>query len=101
MAKTLEGMVVCATFERMDTFNWNDPTSGQMKPIRSAKVLLAHGDGTVTRESLTLPAGFDIPSLEVGKAYAFPCTASVSKKTGKVNYTLRTDLKPFPAPTIN
>lgn len=101
MARTLEGMVVCATFERMDTFNWNDPATGQVKPIRSAKVLLAHGDGTVTRESLTLPPNFDIPALEAGKAYAFPCVASVSKKTGKVNYTLRIDLKPFPAPTIN
>lgn len=101
MARTLEGMVVCATFERMDTFNWTDTTTGQLKPIRSAKVLLAHGDGTITRQSLTLPAGFDIPSLEAGKAYAFPCVVSVSKKTGKLNYTLRTDLKPFPAPTIN
>lgn len=100
MAKTLEGMVVFATFERLDSFNWTDPATGQSKPLRSVKVLLPHGDGTVTRESLTLPDKYDLPLLDAQQPYGFPCIATVSRKSGRISLSLRRDLKPFPAPSI-
>ncbi len=100
MAKTLEGVFVSAIFEKVDVFNWQDPVSGQTKPIRSLKVLLAHGDGCVTRESITLPNGVEAPRLNVGEKYALPVTVSLNKKRQTLTYTLRTDFPPMPAPAI-
>lgn len=99
MTKTLEGMVVFATFERLGSFNWTDPATGQSKPLRSVKVLLPHGDGTVTRESLTLPDNYELPLLDAQQPYGFPCIATV-RKNGRLTLTLRKDMKPFPAPAI-
>jgi hypothetical protein len=97
MAK-IQGTVLFADFEKADTFNWTDPTNQQIKPIRSLKVLLAHGDGVVSRESLTLPPGMDIPNLRPGEVYGFPCTVMLNKKKQLISYTLRSDIAPFPAP---
>ena len=96
----LQGVIVCATVEKLDTFQWTDPANGQVKPIRSIKVLLAHGDGTVTRESISIPASMRDPHLEEGKVYALPCTVTLNKKRQQVSFTLRTDIPPFPAPQI-
>ena len=94
----LQGPVLFARFEKLDTFNWTDPTNGLQKPIVSYKVLLAHGDGTVTRESITLPVGYRPPSLTPGEIYGFPVTARLNKKRQQVNWDARADLMPF-APT--
>lgn len=96
----LQGVIVCATVEKLDVYQWTDPATGQVKPIRSIKVLLAHGDGTVTRESISIPSQLRDPPLEEGKAYAMPCTVALNKKRQQVAYTLRTDIPPFPAPQI-
>lgn len=100
MAKQLEGVIVCAKVEKFDIFNWPDPTTGQIKPIRSLKVLLAHGDGTVTRESVSLPTSMTDPKLEEGQVYALPCTVTLNKKRQTLSWTLRADLPPFPAPQM-
>lgn len=99
MAK-IEGVVAFAKFEKADTFQWTDPANGQVKPIRSLKVLLEHGDGTRTRESLSLPAGMDAPNLQAGQVYGFPCTVTLNKKKQLLSWTLRVDLAPFPAPDL-
>lgn len=96
----LQGIVVCATVEKLDTFQWTDPATGQIKPIRSVKVLLAHGDGTVTRESISIPNQLPDPVLQEGKVYALPCTVNLNKKRQQVGFTLRTDMPPFEAPEI-
>lgn len=101
MTKTLEGVIVCAKLEKFDIFQWTDPANGQVKPIRSLKVLLAHGDGTVTRESISLSPSAADPQLTEGKIYAFPCTVSLNKKRQLLSWTLRADLVPFPAPQMD
>lgn len=100
MAKTLEGAVLFCSYEKEDTFNYTDPSNGQTRLLRSLIVRLSHGDGTVSRERLSLPQGFQVPELSPETVYGFPVTISVSKKRGSVTYTLRTDLKPFPAPPM-
>lgn len=95
MMKGLEGLVVFARFERTDVFNWTDPSTNQIKPIRSIKVLMPHGDGTVTRESLSLPPDVDFPTLKPQQVYGFPCTVGINKKRQEVTWTLRRDLAPF------
>lgn len=100
MAKQLTGHIVCATVEEFSVFNWTDPANGQVKPIRSLKVLLAHGDGTVTRESISVPPTMADPKLETGNVYALPCTVTLNKKRQTIGLTLRSDLPPFPAPEI-
>lgn len=96
----LKGMLLCGTVEKLDQFDWTDPATGQLKPIRSIKLLLPHGDGTITRESVSIPNGARVPDLELGADYAIPCTASINKKRQQVTYTLRLDLAPFPAPEL-
>lgn len=96
----LQGPVLFATFEKIDTFNWTDPTNGLQKPIVSFKVLLAHGDGTVTRESITLPPQYKAPTLAPGEIYGFPVTARLNKKRQQVSWDARADLLPFPVPDI-
>lgn len=101
MADHLEGVVLFAEYERFDTFNWTDPTTGTVKPINSLKVLLPQGDGTVTRESITLPPNYRAPSLTAGQAYGFPVTARLNKKRQQISWDARADLMPFPAPAVS
>lgn len=96
----LQGPVLFAKFEKIDTFNWTDPTNGLQKPIVSFKVLLAQGDGTVTRESITLPAQYKAPHLIPGEIYGFPVTARLNKKRLQVSWDARADLMPFLVPDI-
>lgn len=101
MAKTISGTVLFGTFKQLDTYNWTDPASGQVKPLNSFKVLVAHGDGTVSLESISFPPNYQAPRLKEGDAYGFPCSGRVSKKSGKLNWTARSDLMPFPAPQLS
>jgi hypothetical protein len=100
MTKQLEGVVMCAKFEKLYEGSWTDPVNGQVKPYRSFKVLLPNGDGTVTRESISVPMTMRLPELEEGKAYALACTVSLNKKKQTLSWTLRSDVPPFPAPEI-
>jgi hypothetical protein len=100
MNKIIQGLLMAATPESTATFMWTDPTSQQQKPIKSIRVLLAHGDGTVTRESISLPPNTDFPQLTIGSPMLFPVTVSINKKKQLINYTLRTDLPPMPAPSL-
>lgn len=100
MAKTLEGIVVFATFQREDTYPWTNPADGKVKHLRSVKVLLPHGDGSVTKESLGMPDNYRLPPLTAGEVYGFPVIASVSRKKGTLSLNLREDMKPFPAPPV-
>lgn len=95
----IKGIVVFAKFERADTFNWTDE-KGNPKPIRSLKVLLHHGDETVSRESISIPEGMQFPQLTAGEVYGFPAMITLNKKRMLLNYTLRSDMEPFPAPQI-
>jgi hypothetical protein len=63
MADKLQGVILCARFEKFDVFNWTDPANGQIKPIRSLKALLPAGDGTVSRESISLPPNRHRPAF--------------------------------------
>lgn len=98
--KTIDGLVLFARFEKADTFVWHDPATGQQKPIRSLKVLVANGDGTITRESLTLPANYEPPALKAGEMFGFPVLVTFSKKKQILNWNLRSDMTPFPAPQL-
>ena len=100
MAKSIDGLVVFAEFEKQDSFLWQDPATGQSKPIRSLKVLMAHGDKTVTRESLTLPPNYELPALKPGEKYGFPVVVSINKKKQILSWNLRSDMAPFPAPRL-
>lgn len=100
MTSLLSGHVLFGTFEKTDTFQWTDPQTGTLKPINSFKVLLAHGDGTVTRESITLPPAYRTPSLSAGEVYGFPVTARLNKKRQQISWDARQDLMPFPAPQL-
>lgn len=100
MAKTLQGIVMGATPESTAVYNWLDPVTQQQKPIKSIRVLLAHGDGTITRENISLPANMDFPKLEMGRPMLFPVSVSLNKKKQIVTYTLRSDIPPMPAPNI-
>lgn len=92
----LQGPVLFALFEKLDTFNWTDPLNGMQKPIVSYKVLLAHGDGTVSRESITLPNQQRPANLTPGELYGFPVTARLNKKRMIINWDARSDETPFP-----
>jgi len=92
----VKGHVLFATYEKNDVFNWQDPTTGQMKPIRSIKVLLDQGDGTVTRESIALPPDMSFPALNIGEVYGFRIMTSVNKKRLQVSYTLVPGREPLP-----
>ncbi|WP_334145800.1 hypothetical protein [Hyphomicrobium sp.] len=100
MSTRLQGHVLFGTFEKIDTFQWTDPQTGTLKPINSFKVLLAHGDGTVTRESITLPPNYRMPTLNNGEMYGFPVSARLNKKRQQISWDARQDLMPFPAPEI-
>lgn len=100
MAKKIEGAWVFGEFKLLDTFMWTDPTTGQVKPIRSLKVLISHGDGTVTLESLALPPDYTPPRLAPGESYGFPCRARLNKKKQIVNWDLRGDPAPIPSPEL-
>lgn len=100
MSIRLQGPVLFAEFERMDTFNWTDPQTGGVKPINSFKVLLAHGDGTVTRESITLPPNYRAPALKQGSIYGFPVTVRLNKKRQAISWDARADLMPFEGPSV-
>jgi hypothetical protein len=100
MPKQLEGVIVCAKVEKFDTFLWTDQANGQVKPIRSLKILLSHGDGTVTRESISVPTSMADPNLKDGQIYALPCTITMNKKKLTLSWTLRSDMAPFPAPEL-
>lgn len=96
--KTLAGAFVAGPFEKVDVFNWTDPATGQVKPLRSVKMLLPHGDGTVTRESLTIPPEMNLPQLQANEVYFFPCTVTINKKRQTISWTLIPDRPPFLAP---
>lgn len=97
----IQGVVVFARFDKADTFSWTDPTTGQVKPIRSLKVLLPHGDGTVTRESLTLPPDMEIPRLTKDETYGFRCSVTINKKQQRLSWTLIPGSFPLPALEID
>jgi hypothetical protein len=99
MAKKLKGVIVCAQVEKFDVFNWTDPANGQIKPIKSLKALLEHGDGTVERISVSLAPGMPDPALKDGDVYALPCSVTLNKKRQQITYTLRST--PFPAPDMD
>lgn len=101
MAKTISGTVLFGIFKMQDTYNWTDPTNGQVKPLNSFKVLVDHADGTRSMESISFPNDYQKPRLEAGQAYGFPCSGRVSKKSGKINWTANPDLMPFPAPQLS
>ena len=44
----LTGAFVSLLYERTDTFDWADPKTGVVKPIRNFVGLMSHGDGCVT-----------------------------------------------------
>lgn len=100
MSSVLHGPVLFAQFEKFDTFQWTDPQTGTLKPINSFKVLLAHGDGTVTRESITLPQNYKAPTLTAGQVYGFPVTARLNKKRQQISWDARQDLMPFSPPKM-
>lgn len=100
MAKTMQGDVKFGEFETLDQYDWNDPVSGKIKPLRSLKILQAHGDKTITRVSISLPEGHPAPSLTPGSAYGFPVKNKFNKKHQRIDYELRTDMAPFPAPEV-
>ncbi|MBX9861161.1 MAG: hypothetical protein K2Y42_00285 [Hyphomicrobium sp.] len=100
MSTRLQGHVLFGKFEKNDSFQWTDPLTGTPKPINSFKVLVAHSDGTVTRESITLPPNYRIPNLESGEMYGFPVTVRLNKKRQQVSWDARQDLMPFPAPEM-
>lgn len=97
MAKVVEGIVAFCRFEKADVFNWQDPSTGQMKPLRSLKVLLPHGDGTVSRESISIPPEMDIPRLNPGEIYGFRCAVNLNKKKLTLNWTLVPGSTPLPS----
>lgn len=92
----LNGLLVVAKYELVDTFNWVDPDTKLPKPIMSFKVLLAHGDGTITRESISLPPLYKTPALTPGELYGFPVLVRYNKKRGFITYTARADQMPIP-----
>jgi hypothetical protein len=99
MGKQLNGAMIFAKVKK-DVFPWVDPANGQTKPIRSLKILLYHGDGTVTKESISIPPGMADPNVNEEQVYALPVTVGFSKKRQQVSYTLRSDMAPFVAPEI-
>jgi hypothetical protein len=98
--QSLYGPVLFGTYEKTDVYQWTDPQTGTLKPIHSLKILMAHGDGTVTRESITLPPGYKTPNLAPGQAYGFPVTPRLNKKRQIINWDARQDLLPFSAPAL-
>lgn len=96
----INGNLLFGKFEKVDVYQWTDPTTGTVKPIHSIKILLAHGDGTVTRESITLPPNYKVPNLVPGEAYGFPVIPRLNKKRQMISWDARQDLMPVPAPTI-
>lgn len=92
----LQGPVLFCKYEGTKTFNWVDPASGAQKPIVSYSVLVPHGDGTVSRESITLPNQQRPAALTPGEVYGFPVTVRLNKKRLIVNWDARADLMPFP-----
>jgi hypothetical protein len=101
MAKQLRGMFAGVEIEKFEVFNWTDPANGQVKPIKSLKVLMSHGDGTVTRESISLPPNMPDPQLKEKQLYMVPVTVSFNKKRQQVSFTLRSDIAPFIAPEVD
>lgn len=99
-AATMEGPVLFGLYTQTDTFNWTDPTNGQVKPIVSYKVLVSHGDGTRTMESIALPPNYRGPDLKPGSAYGFAVIARVNRKQLKISWTMRTDIPPFDSPPM-
>lgn len=95
-----QGHILIGRYEKTDTFTWTDPTNGTQKPIVSFKVLVAQGDGTVTRESITLPSQYRPPNLKPGETYGFPVTARLNKKRMQISWDARADLMPFLVPDI-
>lgn len=100
MTTRMQGHILMGTFEKHDSFQWTDPVTGILKPINSLKVLVAHSDGTVTRESITLPPNYPTPNLAKGDMYGFPVTVRLNKKRQQIAFDARQDLMPFPAPEI-
>jgi hypothetical protein len=99
MTKRFQGLLMCALVEKLDIFNWTDPANGQVKPIKSLKVLLPHGDGTVERISVSLPPTMPEPRVTEGEVYALPCSVTLNKKRQQITYTLRGT--PLPAPEMD
>lgn len=97
MAK-MQGLVMFGTLEEVAVFPWTDD-KGQTKNLESYKVLVAHADRTVSRESVSLPAGYRKPQLQLDQEYGFPVSSRVSKK-GKITYTAHPQMMPFPAPEV-
>jgi len=85
-----------------DRFDWIDPKSEKVKPLKSIKVLVNNGDGTVTRESISLPDGMAPPELQKDEAYVFQIVQpSYNRKKDEIRYTLLAGSVPFPAPVID
>lgn len=96
----LTGAFVSLLYERTDTFDWADPKTGVVKPIRNFVGLMSHGDGCVTREQISFPRDpqYQAPQLTAGVQMLFPVIATVNKSKQKIQYTIRTDMPPVPAP---
>lgn len=95
MTKPMQGPILFAQFEKLDTFTWIDPTTNIGKPITTFKVLLPHGDGTVSRESITLPPNYKPPVLTAGTYYGFPVVVKYNKKRQQITWEARSDLLPI------
>lgn len=100
MTKTMSGSVVFGEFEAFDTFEWTDPATGTVKVLRSLKVLFSNGDKTVSRLTLSLSPTASFPKVIAEQQYGFPVKIKFNKKRERIDYELRTDIPPFPAPEI-
>ena len=100
MAK-LMGMFISMTFRGVKTFEWQDPKTGVTTPIRNFSGLYEPGDGTRLPVEIGFPRDapdYRPPALKIDDQVLFPVTVSLNKEKQVVQYTLRTDLAPMPAP---
>lgn len=98
----LIGVFASVQFDRIDRFDWTDPKSGQVKPIQKFVGLMEAGDGTREWVDIGFPRDPDYraPQLQKGEVYLMPVLMGIDKKKGAVRLTIRTDMKPIPAPDL-
>lgn len=96
MPKPFEGTVIYGKFENADAFNWLNQETKETKLLRSLKVLLPFGDGTVDRVSISLPDDMSVPELKKDQVYGFAVMVGWNHKKQELKWTLRADVPPFP-----